>query len=128
MAHFTLHRNFCHRSLTGHVINFVKGEKTWVPPVCHREVQEFGAVPVEPGVESVLGEEAQVVPELTHEERVAQLIPAFRKLQERNHRNDFTGQGIPAVKAVQEFTTFETSKKEIETLWREYIDGGEAQE
>ena len=104
MAMFTLHRNYRFISDTGHSIYFEKGVPTHVPPVLHRAVQAFGAIPVEDDVESVL-------------------IDAFKKLQEHNGRGDFTGQGIPSITALKKIIIdFDPDKKEVEALWQLYIE------
>ena len=47
MAHFILHRTHTHSSRMGHIISFVRGEPTYVPPECRREVMQIGAIPVD---------------------------------------------------------------------------------
>lgn len=123
MAMFTLHRNYRFISDTGHSIYFEKGVPTHVPPVLHRAVQAFGAIPVEGDVESILGDEATKKQEVPMEERNRQLIDAFKKLQEHNGRGDFTGQGIPSVTALKKIIIdFDPDKKEVEALWQLYIE------
>lgn len=60
--------------------------------------------------------------ELTAEEREEQLIKAFKTLQGRNERGDFTGQGIPAIPALKKLVEFSPEKKEVETLWTHFIE------
>lgn len=122
MAHFTLHRDYRFISAIGHTVQFTKNEPVYVPPALHREVQAFGAIPVDDDVESVLGEAKAVKPEVPLEERHRQLLDAFKMLQERNEREDFTGQGIPAMKTLKKIITdFEPTKAEVENLWHQYI-------
>lgn len=124
MAYFTLHRDFRFISALGHTVQFRKGEPTFVAPALHKEVQAFGAEPVDAAeVESILGEEQEQKPEVAQEERHRQLLDAFKALQERNQRGDFTGQGIPAIKALKTLITdFEPAKAEVENLWHLYLD------
>lgn len=123
MAFFTLHRDYRLISALGHSIQFKKDEPVYVPPALHKDVQAIGAVPVEGDVESILGEEKEVKPEVAQEERHRQLLDAFKVLQDRNQRGDFTGQGIPSVKALKTIITdFEPAKAEVENLWHLYLD------
>ena len=123
MAFFTLHRDYRLISALGHSIQFKKDEPVYVPPALHKDVQAIGAVPVEGDVESILGEEKEVKPEVAQEERHRQLLDAFKLLQDRNQRGDFTGQGIPSVKALKTIITdFEPAKAEVENLWHLYLD------
>ena len=123
MAMFTLHRDYRFISAVGHSIQFVKDEPVYVPPALHRDVQAFGAVPTEEGVESVLGEEAAAPPEVPLEERHRQLLDAFKLLQDRNERGDFTGQGVPSIQALKKvITDFAPEKKEVENLWHQYLE------
>ncbi len=121
MAHFVLHRNYAHASLKGHVINFKKGEPAYVPPECHREVIQIGAVPVDADGETELlaPEKVEPIP-LSQEERYEQLVAAFELLEGRNKRRDFTGQGIPSLVALATIVDFDPSKKEVEDTWRSY--------
>ena len=124
MAYFTLHRDHRFISALGHSVQFRKNEPVYVPPALHKEVQAFGAKPVDAAeVESILGEEQEQKPEVAQEERHRQLLDAFKALQERNARGDFTGQGIPSIKALKTLITdFEPAKAEVENLWHLYLD------
>ena len=116
MPEFVLNRDFVLRSLNGHIITFKKGEPVWVPPVCVKEAVGIGAACVDGDVD-VIGDtpEKSVV---TGKDRETALTDAFDILVERNGRGDFTGQGIPAAKAVERLVGFEVSRQEIETAWR----------
>jgi len=121
MALFVLQRNYTHGSLRGHMITFRKGEPTYVPPECHREVIQIGAIPVDASGEVDLLEPETPVPvEPTAEERTEQLIAAFELLEERNRRKDFTGQGIPSITALAAIVDFDVTRREVEDLWRQY--------
>lgn len=118
MSEFVLNRNHTLISTTGHAVRFNKGEPTWVPAIVRAEAIAIGAQPVD-GNTDVLGDE-EVVIELTAEERREQLIKAFKTLQERNGRGDFTGQGVPALPALKKLVEFEPDKKEVETLFIQF--------
>ena len=120
MPEFTLNRNHRLVSLTGHTIQFVKDEPVFVPQECKTEAIAIGAQPTD-GNTDVLADEVVVV-ELTAEEREEQLIKAFKTLQGRNERGDFTGQGIPAIPALKKLVEFSPEKKEVETLWTHFIE------
>lgn len=120
MPDFILNRNHRLISKTGHTVQFVKGEPVYVPPECKSEAIAIGAQPVD-GDTSVLPDE-EVVVELTAEERQEQLLKAFKTLQARNERGDFTGQGLPAIPALKKIVEFSPDKKEVETLWTHFIE------
>ena len=122
MSEFVLNRNYTHRSTSGHIINFVKDEPVYVPPVCRKEVTMLGATSMGEAID-VIDAEREEKPELTPDERREALIKAFKSLQERNHRNDFTGQGIPSIAALKKIIEdFDVDKKEVESLWPLYIE------
>ena len=118
MSEFILNRNYTLISRTGHAVMFKKGEPTYVPAPVRAEAIGIGAVPVD-GDTNVLPEE-QVVVELTPEERREQLIKAFKTLQERDLRGDFTGQGFPSITALKKLVEFDPDKKEVETLYVQF--------
>lgn len=120
MPDFILNRNHRLISLTGHTIQFVKGEPVSVPPALKAEAIAIGAQPVD-GDTDVLDEE-EVVVELTAEERTEALIKAFKVLQERNERGDFTAQGVPSITALKKIVEFAPEKKEVETIWVSYLE------
>lgn len=125
MPDFTLNRDYRLISKTGHTIQFLKGETVFVPAECRAEAIQIGAQPSD-GNTDVLSEE-KVIVEFTAEERREQLVKAFKVLQERNGRDDFTAQGVPAIKALKKLVEFEPEKKEVETLWTAYREEQAAQ-
>lgn len=123
MSYFVLNRNHTLRSLKGHIINFEKGQPTYVPPAVVREAVEIGAEPVEDmdKTNAVLGEEIKPPPpDLTADERKALMFEAFEELERTNVRKDFTGGGQPTVAAVTRVAGFEPDKREIEDAWLAY--------
>lgn len=120
MSEFVLNRNYTHRSLSGHIINFVKDVPVYVPPVCRKEVTMIGAVSPDEAVDVLGPETVEAVP-VSPDDRVAQFVAAFKFLQERNNRGDFTGQGMPSMLALKKLIDgFEFEKKEVETVWIAY--------
>lgn len=122
MTDFVLQRDHTHRSLSGHIINFIKGVPVYVPPVCHKEVAAIGALPDDGSIVDPLDDDKKQKPELTADERREKLMEAFVTLEERQNREDFTGQGLPAVAVVKKMVEFDVTKAEIEALWRELHD------
>lgn len=118
MSDFVLNRNFTMITKSGHAVLFKKGEPTYVPPAVRAEAIGIGAQPLD-GNTDVLGEE-KIIIELSAEERAGELIKAFKVMQERNHRSDFTGQGFPALPALKKIVEFEPDKKEVETLFTQF--------
>ena len=120
MSEYVLHRNHTHRSLTGHIINFVKGVPVYVPPVCRAEVVAIGAVSTDGESVDPLGPEATQPVQLTDDERRAKIVETFPLLEKRNNRTDFTGNGVPSITAVKKIVDFDLTKLELEDLWRAY--------
>lgn len=119
MPNFVLNRNYALRSLMGHIIDFKKGEPTYVPHICAKEAVAIGAECVDEKVD-VLGPEEEPVVPLTPGEREQALIAAFRLLEERNGRSDFDASGAPSMKAVEKIVDFEVNKAELNALWVGY--------
>lgn len=119
MPEFVLNRNYSMRSLYGHIIDFKKGQPTYVPPMCAREAASLGAECVD-GKVDVLDAEAEAEVPMSPDERQESIIAAFKRLEERNGRSDFTGNGSPAVPALEKILGFDVDKKEINPLWVAY--------
>jgi hypothetical protein len=120
MPDFVLNRNHTHRSTNGHVITFVKGQPTFVPPVCVKEVAAFGAEPTEGERPDLLDDLPPEVVPLTGAERDGAIARAFEILRGRNNRGDFTGQGRPNPRALRDLTGFEVETRERDTAWEKF--------
>jgi hypothetical protein len=118
MAFFTLHKNYILRTTHGHSIGFVKGEATYVPPLCVPDALSVGAVPVD-GIESVDPEEVEVAP-LSPSERKAAVFKAFDTMSKRGERMDFNASGLPNNKRIPALTGFEITTNERDAFWTEY--------
>lgn len=119
MPEFVLNRNYSMRSLYGHVIDFKKGQPVYVPPICAREAASIGAECVDGKVDVLDPENEPAVP-MAPDERQENIIAAFKLLEERNGRSDFTGNGSPAIPALEKILGFDVDKKEIAPLWAAY--------
>lgn len=120
MPEYVLNRNYTHRSLHGHIINFVKGEPVYVPPVLEREVTQFGAEPVSGERVDLLDDLPPVPTTPQGAEREAAVLAAFEIMEKRNERGDFTGQGRPSPKALAGLVGFEVENRERDALWEQY--------
>jgi hypothetical protein len=116
MPEFVLNRDYTMRTLYGHVIDFKKGQPTYVPPICAREAAAIGAEGVDGKVDVLDPEEQPVIP-MSPEDREESIIAAFKVMQERNERNDFTASGGPSIKALEKILEFDVDKREVDTLW-----------
>lgn len=119
MPHMTLHRNFVLRTTKGHAIRFKKGEPSLVPAVCVEDAVAIGAIAVEDGEADVIPEE-EVAPVLTPTERLAEINKAFVTMTRRQERNDFTGNGIPNIKKLEQIVGFEVHSKERDSAWKAF--------
>lgn len=123
MAQYVLNRNYTLRSLTGHSVAFVKGVPTFVPAMIEREARGLGAECVDGANPDMLDPETPVVAPLTHDERADQIRAAFALLVERNDTKDFTGAGVPSVKAVEKMVDFDVDRNEVISLWQAFKAG-----
>ena len=123
MAEYVLNRNFVLRSMTGHSVNFVKNVPTFVPALIEREARGIGAERVDGANPDMLDPETPEVAPLSHDERAEQIRTAFALLTERNDSKDFTGAGVPSVKAVEKLVDFDVDRNEVVTLWQAYRAG-----
>lgn len=122
MPEYVLNRNHTHRSLHGHIIDFKKGQPTYVPPVCERDVVMFGAEPVSGEKIDVLDDLPENEVPLSSAEREQKLLQAFEVLEKRNARGDFTGQGRPHIKALLQLCGFECDARERDAAWTTYVE------
>ena len=123
MAEYVLNRNFVLRSMTGHSVNFVKNVPTFVPALIEREARGIGAERVDGANPDMLDPESPEVAPLSHDERAEQIRAAFTLLTERNDSKDFTGAGVPSVKAVEKLVEFDVDRNEVVALWQAYRAG-----
>lgn len=123
MAEYVLNRNFVLRSMTGHSVNFVKNVPTFVPALIEREARGIGAERVDGANPDMLDPESPEVAPLSHDERAEQIRTAFALLAERNDSKDFTGAGVPSVKAVEKLVDFDVDRNEVVALWQAYRAG-----
>ena len=123
MAEYVLNRNFVLRSMTGHSVNFVKNVPTFVPALIEREARGIGAERVDGANPDMLDPETPEVAPLSHDERAEQIRTAFALLTERNNSKDFTGAGVPSVKAVEKLVEFDVDRNEVVALWQAYRAG-----
>lgn len=116
-----LHRNYTLATTKGHVIEFKKGVKTYVPPAVYAEAIAIGAAPADGSDPAVLEDDrpkdsAPADPG----ERAPLILAAIKALVERNDREDFTAAGSPAVDAVTKAVGFKVQAKEIAVVWQAY--------
>ena len=122
MPEYVLNRTITHRSVHGHIINFVKGQPVWVPPILEREVTQFGAEPVSGDRVDLLDDLPVAEHEPAGEDRRKLLLSAYAQLEARNARGDFTGQGRPNQKALEKLVGFEIGVRERDEIWEEFMN------
>lgn len=118
MPLYTLNRNYLHRSTLGHSVGFEKGVPAYVPPELEREVSALGAERVDGQGDGPLGKEEVAPVELSAEEREIMIAAAFEQITKRNDSKDFTGQGVPTIKAVEKIVSFDVERTELVELWQ----------
>lgn len=116
MPYFTYHRDHTLATTRGHVLDFKKGEKIWVPPECVRFVLEIGAVPED----AMVDDEKKAPEDPQGDERKDSIRSAFELLVARNSREDFNATGVPTIAAVTDLAGFKVDKHELKALWAEF--------
>lgn len=116
MPLYVLNRNYSHSSVNGGV-SFVKGEPTWVVPLLEKEVIAIGAVRAEGDTPSVLEDAKSVAQAPSGVERTDEICAAFDLIIERNDSKEFTGQGVPTVKAIEKIVGFDVDRGEVVDAW-----------
>lgn len=113
-------RTFTLRSLTGHVIPFVKNEPRLVPATVIHEAMEKGAVPEDETVLEVADEE--VIEDPRGLDREEQVKAALISIRAKNGRDDFTAGGKPKVGVVKDSVGFVVDQREIAKIWQMILD------
>ena len=119
MPNYVLNRNHVHRSIFG-VVSFEKGKPSWVTPMLEKEIIAIGGERADGETVDPLGPEAEVTLPPTPVERFAALEAAFDILVARNESKEFTGAGVPTVKAVEKIVGFDVDRTEIEQSYSGY--------
>jgi hypothetical protein len=124
MPWFSLHRSHSMATTTGHIIEFKKGEATWVPDVCVPMAVAIGAIPTVPLDAALDPIPAAPIPtvSLTPEERQTKLFEAFDSIIGRNRRDDFLASGMPHIKKIEDLVDFQVSAVERDETWQKYND------
>lgn len=120
MPLYTLNRNYVLRSLLGQSVQFVKNQPVDVPALLEKEARSIGAERVDGDNPDVLDAETETVAPMTSGERTDQITTAFELLIERNDPKDFTGAGVPSVKAVEKIVGFDVDRAEVVEAWAAY--------
>ena len=118
MPEFVLNRTHTLRTTNG-VISFVKGQPLLVPRDMERDAVAIGAVPVE-GEFDTSEPVTPVKPVIHGIERQEELYVAFGLIAEKNDPKEFTGQGVPTIKAVEKIVSFDVDRSEVVEAWAEY--------
>lgn len=116
--HFIMHRTRRIATTLGHVIHFEKGVPTYVPKAIQREVLNKGGVPADEShsIEATPERfEAPTDPMQRHEE----IMDAMRLMVKRNARDDFGGNGAPAIKAINGLVGYVVTSSERDRAWLE---------
>jgi hypothetical protein len=119
MSTFVLNRDYVLRTLSGLSVRFVKGEPVFVPPTIQADAVAIGAVCVDGEVDVLPKEEDEEAP-LTPDELKILMFAAFDQLVKRDGRGDFTGNGLPSMKAVEQIVGRNLDRADVTDAWREY--------
>lgn len=125
MPWFSLHRTHTLSTTTGHILNFKKGEATWVPDCCVPNAVAIGAIPSLPldaELDPLPAEPVAAPIPLSLEERQAKYFEAFEKIIQRARRDDFLASGLPHIKKVEDLSGLQVSAAERDEMWQKYQD------
>ena len=119
MPQFVLNRTHTLRTTNG-VLSFVKGEPTNVPPEMVKDIIAIGGIRADGEQVDTSEPVAAVKPALVGIERQDALYAAFALIAEKNDPKEFTGQGVPTVKAVEKIIGFDVERMELVEAWTAY--------
>ena len=125
---FVFNRDRVVASTSGHVIGFKKGVPQYVPPEARKDVYAAGGTPEDEEYvpESEVKKPAAPEEPVDPAERRAAVFAVFKKLAERNKREDFTAHNVPHAKALKAELGWELSGQERDILWEQFQRGGPA--
>lgn len=119
MPKYVLNRDFLFSNTKG-AITFEKGVPTHVPPHMEMDVVSIGAEAADGATPSLVPVDTPHVDKPEGEDRKGQMFVAFEMLVERNESKDFTGSGVPTVKAVEAILGFDVERSEVLGAWTEF--------
>lgn len=119
MPEFVLNRNHTLRTTNG-VISFAKGEPTLVPSDMVLAVIAIGAIRADGADVDTSEPEIGAKPSPAGIERQEELYAAFALIAEKNDSKEFTGQGVPTVKAIEKIVSFDVDRSEVVEMWTSY--------
>ena len=104
------------------MVQFKKGEPTYVPPAARRYVMEVGATPVDTGEDHSQEDPTSSLPqEPSGEDREKAVFKVFEALVARDKRGDFDAAGKPTPKVISQLVGFEIDAKERNALWQAFL-------
>ncbi len=115
---FTMPRNRVVVSTLGHVIEFVKGEPTFVPPALHDLVQQHGAVPEDEIPDPTPATTSTAPTDALERSGLIQL--AMESIATRNVATEFTSGGSPHIKVLAAELGFPVDAKERDIEWAKF--------
>jgi hypothetical protein len=115
---FVLHRTRTLATNKGHIVEFIKGLPTYVPPELYDDATAIGAIPEDELPETELP--PGVVEPNGAAERQAALFTAFGTIVTRGRRDDFAASGAPGAKAVNDLLGWPVQAKERMTAWEQF--------
>lgn len=119
MPYYVLNRTYNFHSTVGGC-SFVKGQPAWVIPELEKQVIAIGAVHADGETPNFIEDAPKVPPAPVGLERQDEIFAAFSLIVETNESKDFTGQGVPTVKAVEKIVSFDVDRAELLEAWAEY--------
>lgn len=119
MPEFVLNRTHTLRTTNG-VISFIKGQPTNVPDAMVLDIVAIGGVRADGGDVDTSEPALAAKPVLHGVERQDELYAAFGLITEKNDSKDFTGQGVPTIKAVEKIVSFDVDRTEVVEAWAAY--------
>jgi len=102
------------------MLNFVKGQPTWVPPEVVKEAIAIGAEPVDGERPDVLPPEVVVKEAPSGQEREDLIVEAIREVVTENDSKNFTAAGEPHVKVLEKILGFDIDAGERLAAWRRF--------
>ena len=120
MPEYVLNRDYALRSTRGHMLNFVKGQPTWVPTELVKEAIAIGANTDDGERTDVLPPEVVVKEAPSGQEREDLIVEAIREVVTENDSKTVTAAGEPLDKVLEKILGFDIDAGERLAAWRRF--------
>lgn len=107
-------------STSGHVIEFKKGEPTYVPPEARKDVMAAGLIPEDEAFELEPEKKGGPDEPTDPDARKLAMFDVFAEVVKAGVRENFTAHGVPHTKVLTKALGWTPDAKERDAAWEEF--------